>query len=125
MADVGYMRRQKIDRLQQSADISVQLSKPPSLHGNERACWNSWIAPHNLEGFTLNHGDMLVKNGEWEVAIEVYESAKLINEYDNWPFKTELLARIENAEANVAVFSQTINPMMFNTEYACMASHQE
>ena len=30
----------------------------------KRACWNSWIAPHNIEGFFLNVGDMLVKAGD-------------------------------------------------------------
>jgi len=29
--------------------------------GPKRVCWNSWIAPHNFEGFFLNFGDMLVK----------------------------------------------------------------
>ena len=33
--------------------------------GARRACWNSRIAPHNLEGFFLNMGDMLVKSGDW------------------------------------------------------------
>ena len=27
----------------------------------KRACWNSWIAPYNLQGFFMNFGDMLVK----------------------------------------------------------------
>jgi hypothetical protein len=31
--------------------------------GRKRVCWNSWIAPHNFEGFFLNMGDMLVKAG--------------------------------------------------------------
>jgi len=32
--------------------------------GKKRVCWNSWIAPHNFEGFFLNMGDMLVKSGD-------------------------------------------------------------
>lgn len=32
--------------------------------GYQRACWNSWIAPYNFEGFFLNMGDMLVKAGD-------------------------------------------------------------
>ena len=30
--------------------------------GPKRVCWNSWITPHNFEGFFLNMGDMLVKS---------------------------------------------------------------
>ena len=29
--------------------------------GPKRVCWNSWIAPHNWEGFFLNFGDMLAR----------------------------------------------------------------
>ena len=52
---------EKIDK--QNPEISKYLeleSKETDLH-KKRACWNSWIAPHNVEGFYLNMGDMLVK----------------------------------------------------------------
>lgn len=45
--------------------------------GKKRACWNSWIAPHNLEGFFLNMGDMLVKSGDWQMAQKIYANARL------------------------------------------------
>jgi hypothetical protein len=35
-----------------------------TTEGKKRACWNSWIAPHNFEGFFVNMGDMLVKAGD-------------------------------------------------------------
>ena len=55
--------------------------------GPKRACWNSWIAPHNLEGFFLNMGDMLVKSGDWQTAQKIYENAKRTKEYPSWSIK--------------------------------------
>jgi len=52
--------------------------------GAKRVCWNSWIAPHNLEGFFLNLGDMLVKAGEPERAVTMYSNATLTPDYAHW-----------------------------------------
>lgn len=52
----------KIDRA--NPDYFSQMSTE-NKEGRKRACWNSWIAPHNLEGFFLNMRDMLVKAGDW------------------------------------------------------------
>ncbi len=57
-------------------DFSPYLSRE-TQQGLYRACWNSWIAPHNFEGFFLNMGDMLVKNGEWQRGVQIYNNAKL------------------------------------------------
>jgi predicted negative regulator of RcsB-dependent stress response len=97
--------------------------------GEKRACWNSWIAPHNFEGFFLNMGDMLVKSGDWQTAQKIYANAKLANEYPTWPYQTVLDERIAQAEANVALFNAPPDTadvrMMINSEFACMACHQE
>jgi hypothetical protein len=58
--------------------------RPYSTDGKKRACWNSWIAPHNFEGFFLNMGDMLVKVGDWRTAQKIYANAKLSPDYANW-----------------------------------------
>jgi hypothetical protein len=50
----------KIDRA--NPDYSPYMAKE-TTEGKKRACWNSWITPHNLEGFFVNMGDMLVKSG--------------------------------------------------------------
>jgi hypothetical protein len=49
-----------------------------TTEGPKRACWNSWIAPHNFEGFFLNMGDMLVKAGDVDTAVQIYGTAKLV-----------------------------------------------
>ena len=100
-----------------------------TTEGKKRACWNSWIAPHNLEGFFLNMGDMLVKAGDWRTAQKIYANAKLLKTPPAWKYQDVLQARIDNAEANVAAFNaaegEGTTPMMINSDFACMACHQE
>lgn len=97
--------------------------------GAKRACWNSWIAPHNFEGFFLNMGDMLVKSGDWQTAQKIYANARLPKSFATWKHQAVLEDRIAQAQENVALFnapdgsSQT--RIMINSEFACMACHQE
>lgn len=99
--------------------------------GPKRVCWNSWIAPHNFEGFFLNMGDMLVKSGDWRTAQKVYANAKLSPTYTGWKYGTALDARIEQAEANVAAFNAPSRGkaagdavMMVQSRFACMGCHR-
>lgn len=96
--------------------------------GPKRVCWNSWIAPHNFEGFFLNMGDMLVKARDWQTARKVYAIAKLSPDYERWPFRAVLEDRIRNAEDNVEPFNAIDGPsktgMMIRAPFACMACHQ-
>jgi hypothetical protein len=99
--------------------------------GKKRACWNSWIAPHNLEGFFLNMGDMLVKSGDWQTAQKIYANAKIPPSYGQWKFRDVLERRIANAQSNVEIFNSAqpgadkINQRtMFNSPFNCMACHQ-
>jgi hypothetical protein len=89
----------KIDRA--NPDYSKYMSLE-TREGKKRACWNSWIAPHNFEGFFLNMGDMLVKSGDWQTAQKIYANAKLSKEYASWKYQTVLEDRIQQAQANVA-----------------------
>jgi hypothetical protein len=100
--------------------------------GRKRVCWNSWIAPHNFEGFFLNMGDMLVKSGDWRTAQRVYASATLSPTYRSWRFREVLEQRIRNASDNVARFNVADDRaagedgrIMFSSRFACMACHQE
>ncbi len=98
--------------------------------GPKRVCWNSWIAPHNFEGFFLNFGDMLVKAGDPDRAVKMYANAKLTADYAAWPYKAVLDDRIANAGANVQAFRKAdaapgAPVMMIRSTYACMGCHQE
>lgn len=99
--------------------------------GPKRVCWNSWIAPHNFEGFFLNMGDMLVKAGQPAVATQVYANARLSPDYGRWPHRALLEQRIADASANVAVFNAApvagapdSRRLLITSRVACMACHQ-
>ena len=98
--------------------------------GLKRACWNSWIAPHNFEGFFLNMGDMLVKQGDLATAQRVYANATLSKTYQEWPFKSVLEDRIAHAAENVALFrnpqpAEKTRTMMISSTFACTGCHQQ
>jgi tetratricopeptide (TPR) repeat protein len=96
--------------------------------GRKQACWNTHVAPHNFEGFFMNMGDMLVKSGDWQTAIDIYNNAKLSKTYHQWPYRSMLEKRILNAKQNVRYFNehhtQSDKTIMFNSGYGCMACHQ-
>ena len=99
--------------------------------GPKRVCWNSWIAPHNFEGFFMNMGDMLVKAGDWATAQTIYANAKLSPDYAQWKFKGVLEERITRAEANVAAFNLASRGrgagdavIMNHSRFACSGCHQ-
>jgi len=100
--------------------------------GKKRVCWNSWIAPHNFEGFFLNMGDMLVKAGDWQTAQKIYAAARLSDTYAQWKYRDVLERRIADAQANVVPFNRadgtgakTHQRIMIATPFACMACHQD
>jgi hypothetical protein len=104
------------------------IQRRETLVGRQRVCWNSWIAPFNLEGFFLNVGDMMVKSGDWQAGIVAYESAKQSASYERWPYRAVLEERVRDAEANVAAF-QAVPPVpgktiVFRSAYSCMVCHQ-
>ncbi|KJV06305.1 hypothetical protein [Methylocucumis oryzae] len=101
-----------------------------TVQGNKRVCWNSWIAPHNFEGFFLNMGDMLVKSGDWATAQKIYANARLSADYVKWKFRDVLENRIKNARDNVAQFNDDSSgpsgvKIMFNSSFNCVACHQQ
>jgi tetratricopeptide (TPR) repeat protein len=112
-----------------SAVQKVRSSTDPKIY---RACWNTWIAPHNWEGFCLNWGDMLVKNGEVDEAERIYNLAKESDTYNEWPFKALLEKRLEERAQNVAPFNKPVDEInlkdqkviMFNSSIACAGCHQ-
>ena len=117
---------EKIDR---SKPEYAQVMGKETTAGRNRVCWNSWIAPHNFEGYFLNMGDMLVKQGNVETARRLYELAKLSRTYDDWPYRSVLEDRIAQASENVALFrnearGEKTRVMMIHSTFACSGCHQ-
>jgi hypothetical protein len=118
--------QERIDRT--NPDYSTYMALE-TREGPKRACWNSWIAPHNFEGFSLNMGDMLVKSGDWQSGQKIYANAKLSRDYATWDFAAFLEARISQAPSNVAAFNGVqgapVRPIMFDSTLACTGCHQQ
>lgn len=122
--------RQRVNRDNPDFAPFMQLA---TQMGKQRACWDSWIAPHNFEGFFLNMGDMLVKAGNWQTAIKIYSNAKLAPNYSSWKYRDVLEQRITDARKNVEQFNKAIpltqhspaTTMMFNSTFSCIACHQQ
>src|SRR5579872_749341 len=121
----------------ENPDFSAYMKNETRV-GPKRACWNSWIAPYNFEGFFLNMGDMLVKAGDWQTAIKIYRNATLAANYPSWPYRQFLENRIINAKNNVQFFqnqkldtnstNHKLDPdkmILFNSGYGCVACHQQ
>jgi hypothetical protein len=89
-----------------------------------RACYNSWIAPHNLEGFFLNMGDLVMRSGDWRTARKVYALARQAEAYPAWPYRDVLEARIRDAETSVPAFRGEGRALMLHSRIACTACHQ-
>lgn len=124
---------EKFDRENPSIEKYLPMEANETNLKRKRTCWNSWIVPHNVEGFYLNMGDMLVKDGNWEKAIEIYMLAKQVPEYDSWPYKDFLERRITAAKSNVEKFRMPIDNskkykdddvMLINSSISCMACHK-
>lgn len=94
-----------------------------------RACWNGPKAPHNVEGFFLNMGDMLVKAGDVALARKIYRYAELSPTYAQWQYKDVLEQHSRDADARAARFRDpdpNNDPaMMIDAAYDCMACHQK
>ncbi len=107
----------------------TQYMVKETVEGTKRVCWNSWIAPHNFEGFFLNMGDMLVKSGDWQTGQKIYANAKLSRTYASWKYQGVLEERVNHAQANVAVLNSNDGTprsgMMINSEFSCMGCHQQ
>jgi hypothetical protein len=107
----------------------IQNSTDPKI---KRACWNTWIAPHNFEGYLLNFGDMLVKKGLLKEAKRIYEAIKLSPTYKEWPYQSVLEDRIKNMETNEIEFNKPLQLLMpsnstqlfINSDISCVGCHQ-
>ncbi len=124
---------EKFDRENPSIEKYIPMEQTETNLKRKRACWNSWIAPHNVEGFYMNMGDMLVKNGDWQKAVQIYKLAKQVPQFQNWVYKEVLEKRIISAEENVAKFRQAINNnikstiddvMLINSSISCISCHK-
>jgi hypothetical protein len=90
-------------------DISKYLGQA-TTEGPKRACWNTWLAPHNAEGFYLWVGDLLVKQGKVAAAKVMYANVPRIAEYAQWPYRHLLDDRMRSDLDAKAALYQDADP---------------
>jgi len=94
------------------------------VESKKSTCWNTWIAPHNLEGFFLIFGDLLLQEKDREGALMLYRNATYVDNFDNWHYKGKLLQRISKLE-NAIVESKLKAGIYVHDYDNCMVCHQE
>ena len=96
------------------------------------ACYNTTVAPHNLEGTFLGLGDAFAKQGKLAQARAAYENVLRVPSYPNWTYFHMLEARLAQLDQLQADFSTTSGQlrlppgkpvMFFQGFYACTACH--
>ena len=90
---------EKVDR--NNLDYRNYFSKK-DLYSKKSTCWNTWIAPHNMEGFLLVLGDELFKRGRFQQALMIYSNIMYFEEYEHWNYKEHLQNRMETAEEAIS-----------------------
>lgn len=116
----------KVDR--RNPDLTA-LGTGAIAEGPIRVCFNGPQAPHNVEGYFLAFGDLLVKTGDPARAKAVYLQARVSTTYDAWPFKAMLEERVKTAELRAVQFASNDGsnaPEMISTSpRACAVCHAQ
>ena len=93
-------------------------------------CFDTKLAPHNLEGTLLGLGDTHLKKGSLVKARMAYRSVKRAPGYASWPFEAQLeyrLAHLEEVRDKFRCDTRRLDvsePAMFlQSSYACTACH--
>ena len=93
------------------------------LDGKMSTCWNTWIAPHNMEGFLMIMGDLLVQRGDFKTALMLYRNATYFEAYPRWAYRDQLQDRIRQLEAQETLTeAENITLLPFDR---CMVCHQD
>lgn len=108
----------------------IHAQKHYSASPRDRACFNSAIAPHNVEGFFLHFGDVLAKTGSEKNARIMYQLAGMIPSANNWPYQKVAQTRLQELAYRLEQFhhakSEQDEPeIMARSAYACVACHQQ
>jgi hypothetical protein len=92
--------------------------------GRKRTCWNSWIAPHNMEGFLLIMGDMMLQNNDLQRAQTILKNAQSFEEYPHWAYKKALENRLDLIQEAMTDNKPIARKRLIAFD-GCMVCHQE
>ena len=118
--------RESYDRRRPSFDYR-RFAEHRTATGPTRVCWNTELVPHNMEGFFLHFGDLLLKAGHDHAARAAWEVIMQIPEYPTWPYRAALQERL----AGFDEWKRTLRdddpandpPYMLRSPIACTGCH--
>jgi hypothetical protein len=118
--------QESYDRLQPTFEYR-RFAEHRTATGRTRVCWNTELVPHNMEGFFLHFGDLLLKAGHDRAARAAWEAVTQIPEYATWPYRAALRDRLERFQE----WSRTLRdddpsndpPYMLRSPMACTGCH--
>ncbi len=103
--------------------IALRARKDP-------VCYNTALAPHNMEATLLGLGDAYVKQGKLKTARIAYRSAKRAPSYSSWLYQEELECRLANLDelqskfrSETAMLDVSEPAMFFQCSFSCTACH--
>lgn len=112
-------------------ETNVREVLAPILEGEVApACVNTLRASHNLEGFFLYFGDILLKANQASRARAMYDAARVSPTFELWPYRETLERRERDVEARLAAYANEdpsddpalISEEPFNCAYCHAAS---
>jgi hypothetical protein len=101
--------------------------------GADPACANTLRAAHNLEGFFLYFGDILVKANRETAARAMYDATRASPTFDLWPYRDTLTQRELDVTARLAAYANEdpsddpalVAQEVFNCSYCHAAAPEE
>jgi len=127
---LGYMWKtfeicRGLTKTEVDAGALVATRHTAPTHG---VCTNMPQVPHGLEGFVLNMGDMLVKNGEIDRAQKIYAFARTSSGYAHWRHKAVLERHAATAAERAQAFAGPAAgqpTMMIESRLSCVGCHEK
>jgi hypothetical protein len=118
--------REQYDRQRPEFDYG-RFGRHRTASGPARVCWNTPLVPHNMEGFFLAFGDLLLKAGHEDAARAVWLTIHQVPEYGAWRYRAALDDRL----IRFAVWSRTLRdddptndpPYMLRSTITCTGCH--
>lgn len=109
-------------------DPQLTSAGEPPAAGVSSACTNGPAMPHNLEGFWLFGGDILLKAGELSTAVALYENAALEGRARGWPHVAVAEQRSADARdwaSRLADADATNDPLLaWQSPNQCVLCHE-
>ncbi len=104
------------------------LASPPTNAKLMRACLDTPFAPHNVEGFFWQFGDLLTKRGRTEVAKRMYGLAEAAPGYASWSLRSTYEAQRALVDRRAAAFARAARvedepPLYARSAYFCVSCH--